>query len=132
MLALKTVAFAVVALVLGVIGLSMSFSDIGPGESTTSRIALGALFFFICGLGIGYFNPRAWIISGLSAWAGVLMGGFLVIGAIRTHGVNALAAQEPPYIAVGLALLLVPLGLSLLGGHTGKRLSNKRGTQSAS
>ena len=121
--------FAVVALGLGVIGLSMTFSDIGRGESVTSRVTLAALFFFFCGFAIGCFNPRAWIVSGLSAWGSVLFGALLVLAAIGRYGSRAFSAQEPPYISAGLVLLLLPLGLSLLGGYAGKRLRNRRTTR---
>ncbi len=67
---LRTLAFAILALVLGIIGLSMVFSDIGAGESAIIRIVVATLFFFLSGLGIGYLNPRGWIISGLTAWGG--------------------------------------------------------------
>lgn len=131
MLNLKTISFAALAVILGFIGLGMVFSDIGPGESTTSRFVVAAIFFLLCGLGIGYFNPRAWIISGLSAWGAVLFGAFLTFAAIRRYGSDVFAAQEPPYISAGLVILFVPLSLALLGGYIGKSLSNKRTGQLA-
>ncbi len=77
-LTLRTLAFASLALVLGgIFGLSMVFSDIGPGESETRRIVVATLFFFLSGLGIGYLNPRAWTVSGLTAWGGRLNGNVL-------------------------------------------------------
>jgi len=126
---LKTLAFVALAFILGGIGLSMVFSDIGADGSATGRVIVATIFFLICGLGIGYFNPRAWIISGLSAWGGVLFGAFLTLAAIRKYGSNAFAAQEPPYISFGLIILLVPLSLGLLGGYIGKSLSIRRARQ---
>jgi type VI protein secretion system component VasK len=128
---LKTLAIAALAVILGVIGLSLVFSDVGAGESATSRIIFAAIFFLLCGLGIGYFNPRAWIISGLSAWGSTLFGAFLTFVAIRRYGSNAFAAQEPPYISAGLVILLVPLCLALLGGYIGRRLNGRRAEQTA-
>jgi hypothetical protein len=129
MFKLKALVIAGVAFILGVVGLSLVFSGVGSGESATGRIIVSAVFFLICGLGIGYFDPRAWIISGLSAWGSTLVGAFLVFAAIRKYGTNAFAAQEPPYVSVGLVLLLVPLSLALLGGYIGRRLNVERPKQ---
>lgn len=131
MFTLRTLAFAILALVLGIIGLTMVFSDVGAGESATIRIVVATLFFFFSGLAIGYFNPRGWIVSGLSAWGGVTFGTFLVYAAINRYGSNAFAAREPPYILAGLGILLLPLSLALLGGYVGRRLREKRATRSA-
>ncbi len=126
MFTLRTLIFVILALVLGVVGLSMVFSNLGPGESETSRVFVAVLFFFLCGLGIGYFNPRAWIISGLSAWGGLLFGLFLTVSAVSKYGSYAFAAQQPPYISVGLLTLLLPVSLALLGGYVGSRLRRTR------
>jgi peptidoglycan/LPS O-acetylase OafA/YrhL len=126
MFTLKNLAFAILALVLGIIGLSMVFSNLGPSESETGRVITAAIFFFLCGLGIGYFNPRAWIISGLSAWGSISFGLLMVLSAIGKYGNNAFAAQKPPYISVGLVILLLPVSLSLLGGYIGQRLKNNQ------
>ena len=128
---LKTLASAALAFIIGVIGVSLVFSDVGAGESATIRIIVAAILFLLCGLGIGYFNPRAWIISGLSAWGSTLFGAFLTFVAIRKYGSDAFAAQEPPYISAGLVMLLVPSCLALLGGYIGRRLSDKRAEQTA-
>lgn len=126
MFTLKTLVFVILALVLGVVGLSMVFSNLGPGESETSRVFIAAIFFFLCGLGIGYFNSRAWIVSGLSAWGGILFGLLLIVSAMSKYGSKAFAAQQPPYISAGLLILLLPVSLALLGGYVGSRLRRTR------
>jgi len=62
----------------------------------------------------------------LSAWGGILMGGFIVLMAISRYGSAAFSTQEPPYISVGLIMLFIPLGLTLIGGYIGKLLSQMR------
>ncbi len=114
------------ALLLGVFGLALVFSDLGSSEAWQERVFVATLFFFLCGLGIGFFNPELWIIAGLSAWGGIIMGGFIVLMAISRYGNAAFSAQEPPYISVGLIMLFIPLGLTLIGGYIGRLLSQMR------
>jgi len=121
----------VLALLLGVFGLNLVFSDkIFPDESTfdsmSGRVFLGVAFFFIIGLIIGFINPKGWWISGFAAWGGIFMGGLLTIVAIRKYGLGAFTAEEPPYIHSGLALLILPIGLALSGGYLGKYLRMNR------
>lgn len=122
---LKNLVFVIIALLLGFIGLNFVFSDLSSSESWISRVLIASLFFFLSGLGIGFFNSKAWLISGLTAWGGILMGIFIVFGAIRKYGSDAFGAQEPPYISAGLIMLLLPLGLALAGGYVGKSLGKK-------
>jgi hypothetical protein len=116
----------VLALVLGVFGLALVFSDLGPQEAWPFRVAVAAIYFLLCGLGIGYLSQNHWFIAGLSSWGGILFGGFLVIAALGRYGTSAFEAKDPPYLSSGLILLLVPIALSLLGGYIGQRLSNRR------
>ncbi len=89
------------------------------------RIFVITAFFFDCGVGIGFFNPKQWLISVITAWGAVLTGGFIVFSALRKHGSFALNAQEPPFITFGLAVLFLPVVLALFGGHLGKLLKGK-------
>lgn len=122
----KTPAFAVLALLLGFFGLAFVFSDLSSGEAWLERVIVAALFFFLSGLGIGFFHPKWWIIAGLTAWGGIFLGGFIVLMAIGRYGSTAFDAQEPPYISAGLIILFVSLGLALIGGYIGKLLSRMR------
>ena len=67
---LRVVAFALFGLAIGVLGLSMAFSDLGPGETETSRNVASALFFLLPGWIIGFLNPRYWVVSVVPAWGG--------------------------------------------------------------
>ena len=121
----KSLIFTILALFLGVVGWYFIFADLTSSESWISRILIASLFFFLSGLAIGFFNPGAWMISGLTAWGSILMGIFIIFGAIRQHGSGAFGAQEPPYISAGLFMLFIPLGMALIGGFVGKLLSKK-------
>lgn len=117
---LRSILSAVLAVLFGIFGLVLVFSDLGPGEVWWERVLIAMLFFFFCGLAVGWFNPRFWIIAALSAWGGFLMGGSLVFFALSKYGKAAFDAQEPPYISVGLIMLFFPVIFSLIGGHVGK------------
>jgi hypothetical protein len=58
----------------------------------------------------------------LTAWGGVLMGGFIIILAMARYGREAFRAVEPPYITSGLILLFGSLGLTFIGGFLGRAL----------
>lgn len=119
--------FAIVlSVILGAIGLALVFSDLGPDESWPVRAAVAASYFFLCGVGIGLLSRDQWYIAGLSAWGGVLFGGYLVLVALGSYGTTAFEAKDPPFISSGLILLFVPIALSLLGGYIGSQLSNRR------
>ncbi len=69
----KVVVSSLLALAVGLFGLVLLFSDLGPGESYLSRYSLtfaGHLFF---GFLFGLVNPRVWPFSGLVAWGGILI-----------------------------------------------------------
>lgn len=121
----KSVLSVIFAMLIGVFGLSLVFSDLGPGEAWWGRVLVATLFFFFCGLGIGWFNPRFWMIAGLSAWGGILMGGLLVFFALSKYGTAAFDAHEPPYISVGLIMLFLPVTFSLVGGYVGKMIGQR-------
>jgi hypothetical protein len=88
----KGVVFAVLALVLGFFGLSLLFSDLGPGESWTDRLAITAAFYVASGLVIGYLNPKLWMIAGLTAWGAVLLG---IVGLINVLVAGQARAGSP-------------------------------------
>ena len=103
-------AFSVIfAMLFGVFGLSLVFSDLGSGEAWWARVLVATFFFFFCGLAVGWFNPRFWIIAGLSAWGGILMGGLFVLASLSKYGTAAFDAQEPPYISASLIVLFCRL-----------------------
>lgn len=122
---LKNLVFAVIALLLGFVGLNFIFSDLSSSEAWINRTLTAAVFFFFSGLVIGGFNPQAWFLSGLTAWGGLLMGAIITLNAVGKYGSNAFGAQEPPYISAGLVFLFVPLAVALFGGWLGKLLNEK-------
>lgn len=121
----KIALSVIFALLSGVFGLSMVFSDLGPGEAWWGRVLVATIFFFFCGLAVGWFNPRFWIIAALSAWGGIFMGGLLVFFALSKYGKAAFDAQEPPYISVGLIMLFLPVTFSVVGGYIGKLIGQR-------
>lgn len=82
----KGIIFAVIAIILGLIGFSLFFSDLGSQESEVNRIVIIVLFFFVSGLVIGYFNPRIWMLAGLTAWLCVLFGGGVLLRGATKQG----------------------------------------------
>lgn len=104
------VAVAALAIGLGFVGLSLLFSDLGPGESGLGRILLTGAFFFFSGLVIGYVAPRRWWLAGLTAWGGVLLGAAgLVSGGPRTDAVAVVQAVVVEG-ELGLGPATVPAG----------------------
>jgi peptidoglycan/LPS O-acetylase OafA/YrhL len=114
------------ALILGILGLSFVFSDLGPTETLILRISLTALFFFLSGAGIGYFHSKQWWLSSLTALWSLLFGAGLVVLAILKKGSQVFVLPDPPYISAGLMILFLPLGLSLLGGYIGNLAAQNR------
>lgn len=116
---LKTILVAAIVLLVGLLGLSMFFADLGPGETLTSRLTQAALLFFLSGALIGYLHNRTWMLAGLVAWGPVLLSlvrlPSAVIGGIPVSGLAEL-----------FAFLLLPLGLALAGGYLGALLANRR------
>jgi hypothetical protein len=72
---IRLIAGVLVALVIGFFGLSLVFSDLGPGETDLARtLATVATFVggaFLTGLIVG---RRLWPLSLLSAWGPILLG----------------------------------------------------------
>jgi hypothetical protein len=62
------------ALVIGLFGLSLLFSDLGPGETWANRVIMLVALYAVSGLIIGYINPKLWMIAGLTAWGAALLG----------------------------------------------------------
>lgn len=82
-----TAGFAALAFVLGAIGLGPLFSD---SPSAWSSVVIVGVFFFASGLFIGYYHPKRWWISGVTAWGGMLLAVSVLIGTIRFRDVPIL------------------------------------------
>ena len=99
------------ALVVGLFGLSLFFSDFGPGETIAVRFLIAGLVFLFSGLVIGLINPRSWLLSGMVGWGGFLLS---LLGMFRLEDVP-----------LALLTLVVSLGPAFLGGYTGSLISRK-------
>ncbi|MBI2868480.1 MAG: hypothetical protein HYX96_01480 [Chloroflexi bacterium] len=104
--------FTFAALVVGLFGLSLLFADLGPGESFTGRIVMLVITLLLSGLVIGFFNPGAWFLAGLTAWGSVLIGAAGIVA-----GDNRVES---------FGMLLLPLGLALVSGYAGALLSKSQ------
>ena len=71
---LKAFISGLFALVIGLFGLSLLFSDLGPGETWANRVIMLVALYAVSGLIIGYINPKLWMITGLTAWGAALLG----------------------------------------------------------
>ncbi len=106
----RLVLAIVIAFVVGFFGLSLLFSDLGPGETFTSRVIIAIVAYFITGLAIGWLVPRAWLIAALAAWGSALLGIFTLL-------TNTLGA---------LVTLLASLAPALVGGALGAAIANEQ------
>ncbi len=70
---LKAIISGVVALLAGFFGFLLLFADLGPGETFFSRYTITVLLHLVFGFIFGLVNARAWPVSGLVAWGGILM-----------------------------------------------------------
>lgn len=118
---LKLALTVVLGLALGLLGVLLVFTDIGPTRTELGRLLTGVVLFLTAGLGLGYLNPegRAWVLAGLAAWG---------LAALGAYGLW-LSLTHPPSADLPLALtfLIGPLALALLGGWLGARLRRPRG-----
>ena len=71
---LKAFISGLFALVIGLFGLSLLFSDLGPGETWANRVIMLVALYAVSGLIIGYINPKLWMITGLTARGAALLG----------------------------------------------------------
>jgi len=96
----------ILVFVVGIFGLSATFSDFGPGESWASRIAVVYAVCLVGSVGVGYLLNKWWPAAAACSW-GILLGG------ISLHGSVFL-----------VAMFVVPI-LCLLGGFAGYRLRKR-------
>lgn len=110
---LKLTAFVLLGIALGFFGLSLLFSDLGPGETITSRLTTAGLFYLASGMLIGFFNASLWPIAGVIAWGAIILGlgGFF---------------GGRPDLFEDLLLPAVALVPTFLGGYLGALLNRKR------
>lgn len=109
---IRVVVFLLLGILSGFIGLSLFFSDLGPGETIVTWFIIAGVLFFFSGLIIGYFNAEMWLLSGIAGWGGTIVGltGLLI-------GENSLGA---------FLTLLLSLGIALMGGFLGAIILKRR------
>ena len=108
---IQAVLFGLAALVLGFVGVSLLFSDLGPGETMASRLFTAVIFFLVTSFAVSYFNPWHWWLGGLVSWGGVLLG---VGGLIRGPTIET------------LLYLLPSVAPSFVGAYLGGIVGEKR------
>lgn len=99
-------------MVLGLIGLSFQFTDLGPTETWMRRIGTIEFVYLFSGLLIGFLYYQKWLIAGLVGWGSV----FLVI--------LSLLEGESGFLEV-IAIPLITLCLAFGGGYAGALLNTK-------
>ncbi len=112
----RIACFSIAALAIGFFGLSLFFSDLGTGESLSSRFVTAAILYFVVGFIIGFFNPGIWMLAGLVAWGGVVLG---LLGLTRAGDAS-----------LSFLMVTLSIGPALLGGFlasfTAKKLSHRK------
>jgi len=107
---IRMIVFVLIALILGLFGASLLFSDLGPGETMTRRLIMAVVFFFLSGLVVSYFTPKFWLLGGLVSWGGALLGfGGLLRGPTTETVIYLLPSIAPAFIG------------GYLGGVVGRR-----------
>ena len=107
---IRVVFFGLGALILGFIGVSLLFSDLGPGETMTGRLITAVTFFLVASFVVGYCNPRFWWLGGLVSWGGVLLG---MGGLIRGPTMETLTYLLPSIVPAFVG--------AYLGGFVGRK-----------
>lgn len=103
----KAIALGLAALILGFIGASLLFSDLGPGETMTSRMVTAVVFYLISGFAVSYLNPKLWLVGGLVSWGAVLLGlGGLLRGPTIETLVYLLPSTVPTFTGAYLGRII--------------------------
>ncbi len=106
-----------VAVLFGLFGFSLLFSDFGVTETAWSRIVLLVVYNLIVGWIIGFALPRHAWMSGLAGWSGFAFGIVaLVVSLIRLDVREILLSLLPGATVV----------LTLLGGKIGQGMRRKK------
>lgn len=106
-----------IAVLFGLFGFTLLFSDFGVSETAGSRILLIVVYNLLAGWIIGFLTPRYAWLSGIAGWSGFALGivAFLV-SMIR------LDIRETVFSFLPTATVL----LTLLGGKIGSLMRNRK------
>lgn len=110
---IKLVISCFLAVVLGIFGFALLFTDLGPGETLARRDLVTVLFNLLCGLLFGLVNPKSWPYSGILAWGGVLI------------ALRGIFSGPSAWLDTLTVLGLAPLP-ALAGGYVGAWLRRRR------
>ena len=110
---LRFVPSILIALALGLVGLSLLFSDLGPGETIAVRLYTAEALYFISRLIIGFINSDMWWLAGITAWGGTFLGIDGLLG----------GGEEIWLAPVFIIASLLP---TLLDGYIGALINKKR------
>jgi len=98
-----------VVFVVGIFGLSATFSDLGPGETWPIRIATVLAVCLVGSAGVGFLLRKWWPAAVACSW-GFLLGGVYL--------------SQSPHTYFQVALLFAPI-LCVLGGFAGYQLRKR-------
>lgn len=113
---MKKLLMTLIVIAAGIVGLALVLTDIGPGRTGMGRVAVGAVFFLLIGVLLG------WLGSGGKPvrWAGAAAWGMILLGIVGVW----ISATDPASGDWGLAFtfLFGPLACAVIGGWLGGRL----------
>src|SRR5262245_60057274 len=112
---LRWVGAAILAMIVGLFGLSAMFSDLGPGESDVRRAITTIVAYLAGGVAMGWLLRRRWYFAVAESWGPALDGLMVTFVAIR------MGITWPRLVYAVLGLCVFPL-LSLAAGFFGSRL----------
>lgn len=112
----RWVLAAFIVLIVGVVGLSAVFSDLGPGEVLAVRILWVSAVLVVGGVLIGLLLDRRWYLAVAESWGPVLWGALLLLFTLRGSD-----HRGPGWVVLALCLLAAPAA-ALFGGFLGWRI----------
>lgn len=118
----KELAFALVPIAAGLLGISLLHTPTTPGLDVGGRASTFALVFLVSGFLVGSIHPRRWKLAWISAWGPLLVALLWIGGAFLGEG-----GAEPPAWrrfmsgspGVALGAFALGAGLALAGARVG-------------
>lgn len=115
------VALALGALI-GLLGLSFLFSDLGPGETEFARDASTIGLYVLGGLVLGALARRRWYVATVLPWGAILVG---LANLVLRGSLSVLMQYTLPALAISLGASFVGYKLRMwVSRRSGERLQN--------
>lgn len=113
---MKKLLMVLIVIAAGIVGLALVFTDIGPGRTGMGRVVVGAVFFLLVGVLLGWLGSDGKPMR----WAGAPTWGLILLGIIGLW----ISATDPASGDWGLAFMFLfgPLVCALIGGWVAGRL----------